>query len=100
MKLVFQNFVNLDQNGISWLTAEACTPCVYQQHQNVKLLMAAIPDNCDYKEYLVKLVYSIENHTCMMQSCDSCPGKTALKEYLTELFSTNDFDMDDSINYK
>ena len=53
---------------------------VCQQHQNVKLLMAAIPDNCDYKEYLAKLVCSIENRTCMMQSCDSCPGKTTLKE--------------------
>ena len=74
--------------------------CVCQQHQNVKLLMAAIPDNCDYKEYLAKLVCSIENRTCMMQSCDSCPGKTTLIEYLTELFSTNDFDMDDIINYK
>ena len=74
--------------------------CVCQQHQNVKLLMAAIPDNCDYKEYLAKLVCSIENRTCMMQSCDSCPGKTTLKEYLTELFSTNDFDMDDIINYQ
>ena len=50
--------------------------------------MATIPDNCDYKEYLDKLVCSVENRTCMMQSCDSCPGKTALKEYLTELFST------------
>ena len=70
------------------------------QHQNVKLLLAAIPDNCDSKEYLAKLVCSVEKCTCMMQLCDSCPGKTALKEYLTELFSTNDFDMDDSINYK
>ena len=74
--------------------------CVCQQHQNVKLLMAAIHDNCDYKGYLAKLVCSVENRTCMMQSCDSCSGKTALKEYLTELFSTNDFYMEHRINYQ
>lgn len=62
--------------------------------------MAAIPDHCDYKEYLNKLVCSIDNRNCMMQSCDNCPGKIALKDYITELFSSNEVDLDDIITYK
>ena len=42
------------------------------------------------------MLNAMQNRTCMMQSCDPCPGKTALKDYLTDLFSTNAFDMDDS----
>ena len=63
--------------------------CVCQQHQNVKLLIAAIPDNCDYKEYLAKLVCSIENRTCMMQSCDSCPQGGVISPVLFNLYLDN-----------
>ena len=55
--------------------------------------MAVIPDSCDYKEYLNKVVCDIVSRNCMMQSCDNCPGKTALKLYITELFDSNEVDL-------
>ena len=72
--------------------------CVCQQHQNVKLLMAAIPDNCDYKKYLVKLICSVENHSCMKQSSDlPCKDCSERISDITQLFSHNDIDMDNSM---
>ncbi|XP_071948717.1 uncharacterized protein [Antedon mediterranea] len=74
--------------------------CVCQQHQNVKLLVSAIPTEDNYKDLLQKLVCNVETRDCMMLSCNSCPGKVALMEFLTEKFSENLIDMDDNINYK
>ena len=36
----------------------------------------------------------------MMQFCDTCPGKRALKEHLSDIFSKNDVEMEDFISYK
>ena len=36
----------------------------------------------------------------MMQLCERCPGRSALREHLSGVFSNNDIDLDDSINYK
>lgn len=69
--------------------------CVCEQHQNAKLLVAALPDRSDYKNLLSKMVCSLENRNCMMQLCEKCPGKSALREYLSGVFSKNDIDFDD-----
>jgi len=74
--------------------------CVCKQHQNAKLLVAVIPCHNDYKELLSSMVCSLDNRTCMMQGCDECPGRSALEDYLSELFSDDDMDMDDSISFK
>ena len=74
--------------------------CVCQQHQNVKLMISAIPGNHDYKEILQKLVCSISNRDCMLHMCEACPGRDAVEDFIRELFSANDFDEDDQINYK
>lgn len=74
--------------------------CVCEQHQNAKLLVAALPDRSDYKDLLSKMVCSLDNRNCMMQMCEKCPGRSALREYLSGVFSENNIDFDDSINYK
>lgn len=35
-----------------------------------------------------------------MQLCEKRPGKSALREYLSGVFSENDIDFDESFNYK
>lgn len=35
-----------------------------------------------------------------MQVCDKCPGKTALNEYLLQLYSDNDMDLQDIVSFK
>jgi len=74
--------------------------CVCQYHQNVKLLLAAIPQHNDYKDLLLKIVCNTENRQCMLHLCENCPGKTALYDYLLGLFSDNDIDPEDIITYK
>ena len=74
--------------------------CVCEIHQNVKLLVCAIPGQCTYKELMGKVVCNIDNRNCMLHLCDNCPGKEALSEYLLQLFSDNDVDHDDMISYK
>ena len=72
--------------------------CVCQQHQNAKLVVAALPEkNIDYKMLLSKIVCNLENRDCMIHLCDKCPGKDALHEYLADLFDSYDFDLDESI---
>jgi hypothetical protein len=63
--------------------------CVCEHHQNIKLLMPAIPQHTEYTDLLKKIVCSINSRVCMMQVCDKCPGKTALNEYLLQLYSDN-----------
>ena len=74
--------------------------CVCQQHENMKLIVSALPETLDYKDLLHKIVSSSENKECMMHLCDKCPGKDSLHDYLTELFEAHDQDDDDDISYK
>lgn len=64
--------------------------CVCQQHENMKLIVSALPETLDYKDLLHKIVSSSENKECMMHLCDKCPGKDSLHDYLTELFEAHD----------
>lgn len=85
--------VSVNSNGMHYV-------CLCEQHQNGKLLVVAIPQNKDYKEILSKMVCDIENKYCMMNICENCPGKNALKVYLEIIFSDENIDLDDDINYK
>ncbi|XP_065657343.1 uncharacterized protein LOC136082333 [Hydra vulgaris] len=61
--------------------------CVCQYHQNVKLLVQKIPGISDYKILLKLMVCSIENRDCMLHSCDKCPAKKVLLDYIDTLFT-------------
>ena len=68
--------------------------CVCTIHQNVKLMIAALPTetNITYHDLLEKLVCSVEEKLCMVHRCPTCPGANRLKTNLEELFSSNDPD--------
>ena len=66
--------------------------CVCEYHQNVKLLVSQIPGVSDYRILLEKVVCDTTNRICMLHGCDNCPGSSALKEYLKELFEEHSID--------
>ena len=42
------------------------TVCVCEQHQNAKLLVAALPEQLDYKNLLSELVCNLNEKNCML----------------------------------
>ena len=74
------------------------TVCVCEQHQNAKLLVAALPEQLDYKNLLSELVCNLNEKNCMLHSCSQCPGRPQLQKGLEKIIDDNDFDVDDSIN--
>jgi len=74
--------------------------CVCEQHQNAKLLLAALPGPLHYKELLNIMVCSVEERQCMLRECDMCPGREGVVDYLTKLFDDADMDLDDSVEFK
>lgn len=72
--------------------------CVCEMHQNVKFLVDALQNKDNYKKLLSIYVCDIENRKCMLHSCSNCPGVTALRKYLDDIF--HDFDESDTILYK
>ena len=76
--------------------------CVCEQHQNVKLLTNVIPGVKDYYELLQIMVCDVTSRECMIKTCENCPGIQALKNYVTDKFSSenSNLDLDDFILYK
>ncbi|XP_071950769.1 uncharacterized protein [Antedon mediterranea] len=74
--------------------------CVCQIHQNVKLLVSAIPGRLEYQDLLSKIVCSVDNRDCMMLVCEKCPGKSALVEDLSNTFTENEIDFEETITFK
>ena len=60
--------------------------CVYQIHQNVKMMANVICSINDYKELLETMLCSTNNRDCMLHSCDQCSATVALKEKLESIF--------------
>ena len=71
--------------------------CVCQFHQNSKLLVAAIPQENDYRELLNKMVCDFDNRECMLHMC---PGKDGLCKYLLDVFNANEDEPEDLITFK
>ena len=100
-KVGFSKFCDLRPKWCVPVTAAGMhSVCVCEQHQNAKLITAALPYKIEYKELLTKIVCNVENRNCMLHLCDSCPGKSGLHNYLNESFESLDFDLDDIITYK
>jgi len=74
--------------------------CVCEQHQNVVLLLAALPEQHTAQDLMAKIVCSLTTRDCMLHQCENCPGKLSLKSYLEDLFERNDIDGDDLVKYK
>ena len=78
----------------------ASSVCVCEQHQNVVLLLAALPEQHTAQDLMAKIVCSLTTRDCMLHQCENCPGKVSLKRYLEDLFERNDIDGDDVVKYK
>ena len=74
--------------------------CVCKQHQNAKLLVAALPESFNYKDLLAEMVCDSMNRKCMLQFCSNCPGRQQLQNLLQKLFDDNDTEPEDQIEYK
>uniref|UniRef100_A0A0L8GYK2 Uncharacterized protein n=1 Tax=Octopus bimaculoides TaxID=37653 RepID=A0A0L8GYK2_OCTBM len=74
--------------------------CICEQHQNAKLIVAAIPGSHNYKDLLGKMACSMSNHDYMLLLCESCPGKIVFEQHLLDVFSSHDFDSSDLVMYK
>lgn len=74
--------------------------CVCEIHQNLKLMVAALPVPVTYKELMARLVCSLESRDCMIHRCENCPSKSNLTDYLEAVLETADMDPDDTKNFK
>ena len=64
--------------------------CVCEQHQNAKLLVAALPEQLDYKNLLSELDCNLNERNCMSHSCSQCPGRPQLQKPLEKIFDVVD----------
>ena len=76
------------------------TVCVCEQHQNAKLLVAALPKQLDYKNLMPELVCNLNEKNCNFHSCSQCPGRPQLQNGLEKILDNIDFGVDDSIKCK
>ena len=76
--------------------------CVCTIHQNVKLMLSALPTETSitYHDLIKMLVCSPIGKLCMIHRCPECPGIHVLQDYLESLFEANDISADDPIHYK
>ena len=72
-------------------TAGTHSVCVCKYHQNTKLQISSLGiSEIDYKVLIEKSVCSIDNRSCMMHLCNSCPKEQGVIEFLDSLESVSD----------
>ncbi len=77
--------------------------CVCEIHQNLKLMVLALPGDMKkmhYTEYLKLMVCDIENRDCMLHGCEECPGKEKVKEKVMQDLESYGYEDTDEISYK
>ena len=76
--------------------------CVCSIHQNVKLMVGALPteSTITYHELMEKLVCSVDSKICMLHRCPSCPGSESLFHFLYEACKLDKVSDEALINYK
>ena len=100
-KISFSKFCELRPKWCVPVTSSGMhSVCVCQHHQNSKLLVAAIPQEKDYREVLNKMVCDLDNRECMLHYCNMCPGKDGLCKYLLDVFNANEDEPEDLITFK
>ena len=73
--------------------------CVCEIHQNLKFMVAALPDTVNYKDLMDKLVHSLELRDCMILRCKNSMLKSNLVDYIESVLETEDMDPDDTIAF-
>lgn len=71
--------------------------CVCTYHQNVKLLLNAIPIKETYHDLIKIITCNINNRACMLRLCDNCPPSSMLQTHLER--EIEDFDPDETVQY-
>lgn len=74
--------------------------CVCQIHQNLKLQISVLPERIDMKNIFLKMVCSLESRECMLHRCSNCLGRSNLCNYIESLFTVDEMEADDVVNYK
>ena len=74
--------------------------CVCQIHQNLKLQISVLPERIDMNNIFLKLVCSLDSRECMLHRCSSCLGRSNLSNYIESLFTSDEMEADDVVNYK
>ena len=86
-KVGFSKFYELRPKWCFPITASGMhSVCTCKQHQNVKLMVAAVPGQGDYKKKVEKVVCDSQNCSCMPHLCQSCSGKASVETYLSDCF--------------
>ena len=67
-------------------------------HQNVKLMLCAVPINEDYKTLIAKTVWSMDSKDRMLHRCEMCPGVEPLQTFLNDAFT--DYNPEETIEFK
>ena len=87
------------KNCITVGTRGTHSVCVCKIHQNVKLIIAALPfsEKVTYHDLFEQLVCSMNARLCMLHRCGDCPGITSLQTFLETKLDQNLFENDDPI---
>ena len=75
--------------------------CVCTFHQNVKLMISALPTNISltYHNLMAKLVCSVDSNLCMIHRCSRRPRANELRTCLETLCEVSDA-TDEAVHYK
>ena len=75
--------------------------CVCTIHQNVKLLVSALPTNgtVKYHDLISKMVCSVDSKLCMVHRCPNCPRVDNVREYIMTQCEVDD-QANEIIHYK
>lgn len=77
--------------------------CVCQAHQNIKLMLTALPSaqhTITYHDLMSKIVCSVTSKLCMVHRCPSCPGVDVLRSYLEDISGLDDTTEDSEVSFK
>lgn len=67
--------------------------CVCAEHQNFKLLLAAVKTKLTYKDVVSKITCDSSNPDCMYRTCPNCPKRNEIEKILEELLFPKDADI-------
>ena len=102
--MAFQNYVRAYQRiALQWnLVVHTQYVCVCKIHQNVKLMISALPltDKVTYHNLLEELVCSTESELCMIHRCQNCTRTSALQRYIESKLEKSMLENDESVKFK
>ncbi len=103
-KIGFSTFCALRPGWVVTTSASGMhNVCVCQIHQNLKLMVDALPrplNKMDYTELFDLIVCNKDDRACMIHRCEKCPGQEAVRKFIAEKLESYGMDDDDIIQYK